>query len=263
MTQILSFRIVEITQQLFAQLDQSILQYYQQRWPTELQDFLPVTSREPTANFSPLQLIADAYTIVKLHSPNKPDVVIISAIVLFFYSTVVLEYYVLREAEHYNIYLQQKYRSADNTLLVSQDNQIFRVNDSSTASIAQTRLLELHKVVLPSTYPQPRFSQMQPEERKEALMNLSNQMKDGSLSYQTVPHRYFLKNTDKYKFIWSLSEDPEDPFCKTKATVDGFFSQFQNKEINTLLFQIASQEEQWAQQIRRIFHGMDPAMQGE
>jgi hypothetical protein len=256
MSSVISYRIVETTQHLFGQLDAILLDYYRRRWPTLMADFTPVTWREPHPHHSPLQMIATSYSIVKTQFPNKQDIDILSAIVLFYYSTVILEYYVLKESNHYTIFLQQKYISDDGYIIVTQDNQLFWVKDSSEKK-SPTELIELNKVLLTSTNSSPVFFQMQPEERRETLRSLSKQLREGCLPHQILPHRFFLRRNDLYKFIWSLSDDPEDTFCKTQATVGGFFSQFQNKEINSLVFQISSQEEKWARQIRRTFHGMN------
>lgn len=256
MSSVISYRIVETTQHLFGQLDATILEYYRTRWPTQTADFTPVTWRDPLPNHSPLQMIADTYSVVKAEFPNNQDLDILSAIVLFYYSTVILEYYVLKESEHYTIDLQQKYISEDGSILVTQDNQFFLVNDSSATNL-QTGLIELNKIDFISTHPLLIFLQKHPTERNETLQKLSRQLRDGSIKHKISPHRFFVKRNDPHKFIWSLSDDPEYPLCKTQATVGGFFSRFQNKETNSLLFQIASQEQEWARQVRRTFHGMN------
>ncbi len=250
------FRIVEMTLQLFTQLDATLVKYYRERWPTQMEDFIPVTSRDPVPNHSPLQMIANSYTVVKNQYPTKQDYDILSAIILFYYSTVVLEYYVLKEAQHYKIILQQKYISEDGSLIVTQDDQVFLVHEAS-ATKCQTGLLPINKVVFDSTHILPSFRQMEKQERRETLMTLSKQLKEASLSHHLSSHRFFLKRNDPYKFIWSISEDPEYPLCQTQATVNGFFRKFQNKEINSLLFQISSDDLEWSRQLRRQFHGMN------
>ncbi len=255
MNSIVSYQIVENTQHMFGQLDEILLEYYRSRWPTLVEDFTPVTWRDPLPHHSPLQMIVDSYLVVKAHYPNKQDLDILSAIVLFYYSTVVLEYYVLKESSHYTIFLQQKYISEDGSIIVTQNNKIFRVLDTSVTN----GLLELQQVVFTTTTSTGnsclQFQLMQKTHRKEMLMLLSRQLQgkeDGSFDITILPQRFFLDPTDPYKCILTDQGD-----SKTQATVDGFFRRFQNKEVNSLLFEISCHEEDWARQVRRQYHGMD------
>lgn len=255
------YRIAEIAQHLLGQLDASILKYYRKRWPTQLDDFVPVTCRDPHPQHSPLQMIVDSYTVVKEHYKDKQDADILSAIILFYYSTVILEYYVLNEAEHYKVCLQKKYISEDGSLLVTQDNQLFYVPDIP----ATNGLIELHKVKVgvTSTSSLPPFQTMEEEQRKETLRTLSRELllllQSQEESHPPPPplQRFFLRINDPYGFILTPKDDRCNTFYKTQSTVEGFFHRFQNKEINSLLFQITSREDTWARQLRRRFHGME------
>jgi hypothetical protein len=275
MTSIVSYRIVEITQHLFGQLDNTLLNYYRERWPTEVEDFTPVTWRYPQPNHYPLQMIADSYTLIKSHCPNKQDQDILTAIVLFYYSTVILEYYALKEATHYTIYLQQKYISDDGSLLVTQDNQIFRVLDNPSGTSSTPDILELQKVVVKTNYTRKlQFQHMPKEQRKQILVSLSRHLQGkaqeeeeeeekeeeedpsgNTISFQSIllPQRFFLDTTDPHKCILTRSGNR---YSKTPATVDGFFRRFQNAEVNSLLFQISCDDLEWARQLRRQYHGL-------
>jgi hypothetical protein len=265
MTSIVSYRIVEITQHLFGQLDATLLQYYRERWPTEVDDFTPVTWRYPQPNHYPLQMIADSYSLIKSHCPDKQDQDILTAIVLFYYSTVILEYYALKEATHYTIYLQQKYISDDGSLLVTQDNQIFRVLDNPSGNSTTPNILELQKVVVKTNHTRKlQFQHMPKEQRKQILMSLSRHLQGkaeeedpsgNTLSFQSIlfPQPFFLDTKDPHRCILTQSGDR---YSKTQATVDGFFRRFQNTEVNSLLFQISCDELEWARQLRRQYHGL-------
>ena len=91
---------VEVCKILFEihlnKMNDRFLKYYKKEFPDELaqKEFIPCCTEEQ------LELLAQAYIIYTSNNPNKNNnKSILRAITIFYYSTSILEYYVLEDAD--------------------------------------------------------------------------------------------------------------------------------------------------------------------
>lgn len=265
---VVHYRIVEIAQQILGQLDTVLLQYYHAHWPNDLQDFRPVTTTttttsQPLAHTSaenpapppcPLEMITQAYALVKLSFPEKQDWDILTAVILFFYSTVVLEYYALNDAEQRTEFVQKKFVSDDLRILVTQQDQIFQVVENT---ILNKSVLELRQVRVtnPAARQALHFQFMTVAARTATLRLLANK----EIDYELLPESYFIHPNDPEGYLLTRTEDlPCVIFEKMAIHVEGFFCKYHNKDTQSIVFRITTSDEPWASHLRRMFHGLQP-----
>lgn len=84
-----------IFRNILQKLNKCFMRYYRREWPDELahNEFTPCCTEDQ------MSVLIRAYEICKQHNPMNSDVDIIKAILIYYYSTIVLEYYVLEDAD--------------------------------------------------------------------------------------------------------------------------------------------------------------------